>query len=160
MCEKHRKRMSNSLFKNVGKKKTLNPSLVPTPLSIIFLMFSLFWAISKDLVHFKWIQNFSSFSVISNLMGAVTRILQNVCLLHRQTWRIQGFKLLKILNCFNSPNIKHRILYIKHPISSSFLSQIESNFCNVESTRWKVSNVLWASEAQEQCVMIRLPLIS
>ncbi len=94
------------------KKKTLNPSLVPTP--IVFIMFSWFWAISNFLVHFKWFQNFSSFWVISNLMGAVTRILQNVCLLHRQRWKIQDFK-LKILNCFNSPNIKHRIVYTKHP---------------------------------------------
>jgi len=31
-----------------------------------------------------------------------------------------------------------------------------SDFCNVGSARWRVTNILWTLEAKEQCVRIRL----
>jgi hypothetical protein len=43
-------------------------------------------------------------------------------------------------------------------LSHSFIEM--SNFCTVESPRWRFTNVLWASEEKEQCVRFQPPLSS
>jgi hypothetical protein len=59
---------------------------------------------------------------------------------------IKDFK-LEILICFN-------LLITQHwtPLHHSFIKL--SNFCNIRSTRWDITSVLWASEADKQCVRI------
>jgi hypothetical protein len=45
---------------------------------------------------------------------------------------------------------------MKHPISSPFLYWIEQLLWHFQRARWRATNALWASEAKEQCVRMRL----
>jgi len=129
---KHRKKMNNSL-----KKIFFDPSLV----SVSYLP------------HFS--------SVLSNLkhMGASTRVFQNSLYSGGKDATIQKFK-LKILICFHSPIIRHWTSLCQTPpyLPHSFMEL--SNLCRVGSARWRVTNGLWNSEAEKQCLRIQPPLSS
>ncbi len=70
---------------------------------------------------------------------------------------IKNFE-LQILICFNSSITKHWTPpYMKHPYLPHSFTKL-SNFCTIGNFRWRTTNVLWDSEADEQFVRIQSPL--
>jgi len=61
---------------------------------------------------------------------------------------------LEILICYNSFITKHWTLLHQtpHVFPHSFIES--SNFCSLESVRWRATNVLWTSQVNEQFVKI------
>jgi len=67
---------------------------------------------------------------------------------------VKDFK-LKILICFNSPITEHWTPLHRTPpyFPHSFFKL--ANFCGIGSTRWRSTNVLGASEADDEYVRIQ-----
>jgi hypothetical protein len=82
-------------------------------------------------------------------MGAPTRALQNFFEFQKQRCNDQRLLAWKqfihkaTLNPFtpNTPYLPHSFIECRH-------------FCSIESARWRATNVVWASETEEQCVRI------
>jgi len=131
-CRKHRKRMNNSL-----KKIFLDPSLVSAP------YLPHFSSVLRDLKH----------------MGASTRDFQSSLYSGGKDATIQKFK-LKILICFNWPIIRHWTSLHQTPPYHPHSFMELNNLYKVGSARWRVTNGLWNSEAEKQCLRIQPPLSS
>ncbi len=74
-----------------------------------------------------------------------------------------------IIKDFKFKTLIHSSLNTEHPMSSSFLFTKSnknsclpqfftgsSNYCSIRSARWRVTNILWPSEAEDQCVRFNL----
>jgi hypothetical protein len=59
---------------------------------------------------------------------------------------------LEIWICFSSPITKDWAPLHQTPPNFPHSFTKLSNICDAESVRWKATNVLWASEAEEKCV--------
>jgi len=134
-CKEHSMRMSNSLLQIVWKN--------------VFRLFSSFSPLSSSFFFpFEWFktwwvhhQGFYKSSLYSAGKGAT----------------IQNFK-LKILICFNLPITGYWTSLHQIPpyLSHSFMEF--RNHCRVGSARWRLTNGLCNSKAEEQCPRIQIPL--
>ncbi len=74
--------------------------------------------------------------------------------------KIQQSKILCSKSYFTHLQTLKRIIPNTQYFLHSFTELREKINCHVGSSRWRATNVLWASEAEEQCVRIQPPLSS
>jgi hypothetical protein len=95
---------------------------------------------SSLLVHFEWLKTWWVFQLW----------------LHKTSFYLRGkYGTIKDFKLEIRPSSNTELLYTEHFISSPLLYQIEQIL-----QRWRATNVLWASEGEEQCVRISFEFLS